>query len=144
MVEPSSMLGPIDLLAPVIQHVVLVLVLANMVTRMLQHRRHQQAVESGAETLSRFLPHVASNVLLVLATFYFLTVDYHGGIVLSILVLTLLIVDFFEFESRVVELRSGNELEPPRAAIAASGLVLLYAFYVSLFFVLRPAWEIVF
>ena len=142
--DPSTMLGPIDYLAPYIAYIVLVLVIVNMATRHLQHRQHKQAAQSGAESITRHQAHLASNVLLVVATFYLLSVDYHGGMVLGVLVIGLIITDFFEVESRAVELRNGEELEAPKAAIFASGLVLLYAFYLSLFFVLEPAWRVVF
>lgn len=141
---PSSMLGPIDLLAPVIEYVILGLVVANLGTRLFQHRRHEAAVEAGADSLSRHPAHVATNVGLVLASLYFLSTDYHGGIVLTTLVISLVIVDLFEFESREVELRNGHDLQRPRAAIAASGLVFLYAFYLSVFFVVEPLWRVVF
>lgn len=138
------MLGPIDLLAPVIEYLILALVVANLGTRHLQHRRHKATAEAGGETLSRHPAHVATNVGLLLASMYFLTTDYHGGVVLMTLVITLIIVDLFEFESRQVELRNDRDLETPRVAIAASGLVFLYAFYLSVFFIVEPAWRLVF
>lgn len=137
------MLGPIDWLAPFIEYIVFVLVLANMGTRLHQHRRHEAAVEAGAESLTREPAHIATNVALVLATFYFLSTDYHGGIVLATLVLGLIITDLFEFESRQVEAREGMPLERPKASMFASGLVLLYAFYLSLFFVIEPVWRLI-
>ncbi|MFW6449165.1 MAG: DUF7313 family protein [Halobacteriota archaeon] len=142
--EPSSMLGPIDLLAPVIEYIVLALVVANLVTRHFQHRHHRQEFEADAEALTRHPAHFATNVALVLASLYFLSLHYHGGVVLTTLVLGLVIVDLFEFESREVELRNDRELELPKAAIAASGLVLLYAIYISVFFVVEPVWRLVF
>lgn len=138
------MLGPIDLLAPFIEYIVLALIIVNLATRHLQHRSHKQAASAGVESLSRHPAHVASNVLLVLGTFYFLSVDYHGGMILGILILSLVITDFFEFESRAVELRMGDSLEPPKAAIVISGIALLYAAYVALFFVIEPAWRVIF
>ncbi len=142
--DPSTMLGPIDLLAPVIEYVVFVLIVANMGTRHLQHRRHKAQYERDASALTRHPIHLASNLLLILATFYLLSVDYHGGIILSVLVIGLVITDFFEFESRQVELRIGETLDVPKAAIFASGLTLLYAAYVAFFHVLEPAWRVVF
>lgn len=142
--DPSSMLGPIDWLAPFIEYIVFLLIIANMGTRHLQHQHHKQTAEAGGESLSRHPAHVATNVALIIGTFYFLSIEYHGGIVLSVLVLGLIIADFFEFESRELELRNGEDLEVPKAAIAASGLVFLYAFYVSVFFIIEPAWRLVF
>lgn len=139
--DPSSLLGPIDLIAPVIEYLIFGLVIVNMGTRFFQHKRHKAAVASGAASLSREPIHVASNLALVLATFYFLSLEYHSGVVLATLVVGLFITDFFEFESRQVEVRNDMELEPPKAAIAASGLVFLYAFYLSLFFIIAPVWR---
>lgn len=138
------MLGPIDLLAPVIEYIVLALVVANLVTRHLQHRHHRRQFEAGAEALTRHPAHVATNVGLLLASLYYFSLHYHGGVVLTTLVLGLVIVDLFEFESREVELRNDRELDTPKAAIAASVLVFLYAFYLSVFFVIEPVWRLVF
>lgn len=142
--DPSTLLGPIDMLAPYIEYIVFVLIIANMATRHLQHRQHKQSAAAGAETLSRHPVHVASNVALLLGTFYLLSVDYHGGVVLTVLVIALIITDQFEVESRMVELRNDEELELPKAAIFTSGIVFLYAFYLSVFFVVEPAWRLVF
>lgn len=139
--DPSTMLGPIDLLAPYITYLIMALVVVNMATRHRQHGRHKAAVRDGEEELSRWLPHTAMNVLLILATFYFLSIDYHGGVVLGVLVLGLVITDFFEIEARQVEARNGRPLDAPKASIVASGLVLLYAFYLSLFFLIEPVWS---
>lgn len=142
--DPSSMLGPIDALEPVIEYLILGVVVLNLATRNFQHRRHQQAVAEGAEHLSRHPAHVTSNVAMVLASLYFLSVDYHGGVVMTVLVLGLVITDFFEFEARQVEARNGRALDTPKAALVISGLVFVYAFYLSLFFVIEPVWEAIF
>lgn len=142
--ETAMMLGPIDLLEPYIKYLVLILVIANMATRHREYQRHVDAVERDEDTLERYRPHVASNVLLVLASFYLLSVEYHSGVVLSILVLGLFISDFFDFEARQVEVRNDLELEHPKASIFASGLVFLYAAYLAVFFIVEPAWRLIF
>ena len=81
------------------------------------------------------------DVLLVLASFYFLTLSHHSGIVLSVLVVGMVLADFFEFEARLVEARQDLPLEPPKGAMVASALVLLYAAYLALFFVIEPVWS---
>lgn len=142
MVEPA-LFGPLDaVLAPVIEPVLLLLVVANMATRLLAHRTHVREAESGADALSRHRLHEASNVVLVLASFYFMTVQAHAGMVLSVLVLGTVLADLFEFEGRQVELRQDWPLEAPKAAITGSVLALLYAAYLSLFFLVRPYWEL--
>ena len=138
-----SLFGPVDaLLEPVIGFLLLGLVLANLAVRGLAFRSHKrEASEGGAEAISRYLPLEAANVVLILSSFYFMTLEHHAGIVLSVLVLGMFISDFFEFEARKVEARRDVPLEPPNSAIAASVLVLLYVGYVSLFFVIEPLWN---
>jgi hypothetical protein len=138
-----NLFGPLDsLLSGVIREVLLVIVVANFVTRFLAHRRHVSQYESGgAEAISRYLPHVASNLLLVLSSFYFMTVQHHGGMVMSVLVLGLFLTDFFEFESRKVEARREIPLERPKGSLVASLLVFMYAFYQALFWVIAGPWS---
>ena len=143
MVEPA-LFGPLDaVLAPVIEHVILVLVVANLGTRLLAHRSHVRAAAEGGEARARHRLHQVSNVVLVLASFYYLTLHVHAGMVLSVIVLGTVIADFFEFESRQVELRQNWELEPPKGAIVGSMLALAYAAFQSLFFLVKPFWELI-
>ena len=138
-----SLFGPIDgLLEPLIGFVLLGLVMVNMATRGLAFRSHrEEADEGGADAISRYLPLEATNLVLILASFYFMTLEYHAGMVFSVLVLGMFLSDFFEFEARKVEARRDVPLEPPNSAIAASVLVLLYAGYHSFFFVIEPLWN---
>jgi hypothetical protein len=138
-----DLFGPLDqLLAGPIEYVLLVLVLANVASRLVEHKTQVSEYESGgAEAISRHPARVATNALLVLVSFYYMTVHYHSGFVTAVLVLGLVLTDFFEFESRKVEARRELDLDKPKAAIAASGLVLLYAAYVSLFFLVEGLWN---
>lgn len=143
MVEPA-LFGPLDaVLAPVIEYLLLVLVVANLGTRLAAHRSHVRQAEDESESLTRHRLHEASNVVLVLASFYYLTIHHHGGIVLSVIVLATVIADFFEFEGRQVELRQGWELERPKGALVGSLLALVYAAYQSLFFLVEPFWKLI-
>jgi len=140
--DPATMLGPLDALQPYVEFVILGLVLANVVARLLEHRSHvAQAREGGAEAISRGPARVATNALLVLASFYYLTLHPHGGTVMSVLVLTMVLSDVFEFEARKVEARKETSLDVPKAAIGASGLVLAYAAFQALFFLIEPYWS---
>lgn len=144
--EPSvTIFGPLDtIVGPYIEWVLLVLAAANLATRALAHNRHvDQAEDGGAENISRFVPHQAVNVVLVLAAFYYATLHAHGGIVASVLVIGVFLSDFFEFEARKVEARRDIPLERPKSGIAASLLLLLYAAYQSLFFLIEPFWSAV-
>lgn len=142
--EPSvTLFGPLDtVVGPYIEWVLLALAVGNLLTRSLAYRKHvAQAAEGGADAVSRYIPHEVANVALALAAFYYATLAPHGGIVMSTLVVGAFATDFFEFEARKVEARRGLDLERPKAAIAASGLVLLYAGYQTLFFVIEPFWS---
>ena len=144
---PLQFLVPISILeavAPILPFVILGFAVANMVTRILQHSRHESQAESGEddEALARWLPHTVTTLGLIFSSFLFLIVEPHGGMVMSVLALTVFVSDFFEFESRCVEARSkSKELERPIAAIGASVFALLYAGYQSLFFVIEPLWN---
>jgi hypothetical protein len=118
----------------VIEALLLVLVVLNMVARALAHRRHvKQADDGGAEAISRSPFHVATNLLLVLGSFYYLSIEHHAGMVASAITVTVLLTDLFEFESRKVEARREIEIERPKAAISASLLALVYVGYVTFF-----------
>ena len=141
MVEPA-LFGPVDaVLAPVVEYVVLVLVLVNLVTRLVAHRSHVGQAEDGADAIARHPVHEATNALLVVTAFYYATLNYVGGVVLSTLVVGMVLADFFEFEARKVEAREDLEIERPKGALFASVWVVGYALYISLFFLVEPLWN---
>ncbi|MEZ3116770.1 hypothetical protein RYH80_12700 [Halobaculum sp. MBLA0147] len=135
--------GALESVSGQLPYVVMALVVVNFVTRFLAHRTHvaQAAAGDDDEELSRYRPHEASNVLLLLASLAFLVVEPHGGMVMSVLVLGLFLTDFFEYESRRVEARNDLTVEQPKSSLVASGLVFLYAGFQSLFFVVQPIWN---
>ena len=141
---PLEFLVPLEALeavAGVLPYVVLVLVLANLVTRQLAHRTHKREADDDDAELSLYTPHVAVSALLVVASFLYMVFYPHGGMVMSVLVVGMVVSDFFEFEARQVEVRNGLPLEAPKSAIAASFVVLLYALFQSLFWVIKGPWE---
>mgnify|MGYP000412781659 CR=1 FL=1 len=139
-----SLFGPIDLLAPYIEFVLLGLLVVNMAVRGWEHSQHvSQAEEGGADAIEQNSLRVATDFLLVLGAFYYVTVHHHGGLIFSVLVLGLFITDLFEFEARKVEARRGIEIEAPKGAIAASFLALLYIAFQSVFFLVAPVWNAV-
>ena len=149
--QPDVILfGPLDTIlgsegpggALVIEYILFVLVVANFGTRLMAHQRHaSQYEDGGAEAISRHPAHIASNILLVVTSFFYMTLAHHGGMVMSVLVLGAVITDFFEFESRKVEARRDIPLERPKGAIVAVVLVLMYASYQSLFWLIKSPWE---
>ena len=133
--------GPLEI-ADLVALVILVLVIANLGVRLLAHRTHvRQADENGEEGIARYPLLEASNVVLVLAGFYYITVQYHAGIIISVLALGVFVSDFFEFEARKVEARQDRPLDLPKGSIGASAVLLLYASYDSLFFLVEPLWN---
>lgn len=138
-------IGALESLAGVLPYVVFGLAVLNILTRFLAHRSHvrQAAASTDDEELSRYLPHEATTILLLLGSFLFTITEPSGGVVLSVLVLGLFLSDFFEYESRKVEARNDMTIERPKSALAASVLVFLYAGFESLFFVIQPLWEAV-
>jgi hypothetical protein len=137
-----NLFGPVDaVLAPYVEYFVFGLVLINLVTRHLAHRRHVAQVRDGADAVDRYLPHVASNVLLVLGSFYYLTIAQKSGIILSMFAIGVFVADFFEFESRNVEARNDMPIERPKAAIVGSLLTLAYAGFLAFYWVIAGPWE---
>lgn len=136
------MFGPIDLLYPYIEFVLLGLVLLNAATRRIGHGRHVDQYESGgADAIDRFTPHTIANVLLLLAAFYYTTISFQAGVLLVVMVVGVVITDLFEFEARLVEARKDAPLEMPKGSFAAWGLAAVYVAYRSLFFVVAPIWD---
>ena len=121
----------------VIEAVILGLVVVNLITRHLAHRRHLSQAEDGAEAVTRSPLHEGVNVALVLATLYYTTLAQHAGVVMTMFVLGLFITDVFEFEARKVEARREIPLDRPKGAIVASSFVLLYAAYQVFFFAIK-------
>ena len=145
--QPLQFLVPIDALSAVeglLKYAILLRVLVNIVTRIVAHNKHQKQADGGDDSdLSRWVPHSVTSILLVLASFAFMIVEPHGGMVMSVLVLGMFVADFFEFEARKVEARNGLTFERPKAAITASFVVLLYAAFQSLFFLVKDYWNLV-
>ncbi|MFC6724774.1 hypothetical protein ACFQE1_10390 [Halobium palmae] len=144
--QPLQFFVPVGALAEFERAVVVVafvLVLANMATRLLGYRKHRQKVEDGEEDLGWYVPHIVTSLLLVLASFAFMIVEPHGGMVLSVLVVGMVITDFFDFEARSVEARNGLSFERPKASVVASVVVLLYAAFQALFFLVKPLWNVI-
>lgn len=121
----------------VIEALLFALVVANFVTRKIAHDKHVAQADESAEAVTRFIPHEVMNVVLLVGSFYYMTAEYHGGFILSMLVVGLILTDFFEFEARKAEARRGVPLERPKGALAAALLVLAYAGYQTFFFLLK-------
>lgn len=142
--DPTSIFGPLDLLYPHAAYVLLALVLVNAVTRFLAHRRHvRQYEDEGAEAVQRFAAHTVSNVLLFLAAVYYTTVRVEAGTIIAVLVVGIIITDFFEFEARKAEARTDRSLELPKGALTAWAVAAIYIAYKALRFIVDPLWGVV-
>ena len=140
---PLQFLIPLEWLSvvgPVLPFAILVMAIANLATRHVAHKRHVDQGQSG-DSVEPYGPHVFTNVGLLLLSVLFAIHAPTGGTILSIVVVTMLVADLFELESRNVEARNDMAIEAPKSAIAASGLVLLYAAYYALFFVVADVWS---
>ena len=100
-------------------------------------------VEQGqdADSVEAYTPHVFTNVGLVLLSFVYILTAPVRGTILSVLVLSMFIADFFELEARNVEARNDMEIEAPKSSIAASLVVLVWSSYFALFFVVEGIWN---
>jgi len=142
----TTMFGPLDaVLYDYVEYVLLGLVLLNGATRLLGHRRYVgQYREEGADGITRFAPHQVMNVLLLLVAFYYTTVSYVAGTLLSVIVVAVIVSDVFEFEARLAEARTDEPLDRPKGALAAWSVAAFYVAYRALFFVVEPLWRSVF
>ena len=143
--QPLSLFGPVDaVFEPIIGYVVLALLLVNMATRLYTHRKTvKEARDAEAEDISRPLIHVATNLLLMLASFYYLSFHHHAGIVLTSLVVGVVLTDYFEFDAALVQIREGRDVEAPKASIGAAFVAFLYIAYLTLFTYIKPLWDAV-
>ncbi|MFQ3476385.1 hypothetical protein HKK80_09020 [Halonotius sp. F2-221B] len=131
-------LGWIETVGPLLPIAILTLAVGNIITRLLSHRKHKQQVEDGEEGLDRYTPHVFTTTGLVILGLLFTIHRPTSGMILMLPLIGLFITDFFEFESREVEARNDLEFERPKAGIAVSLLVLVYAAYYGLPFLYQP------
>lgn len=124
-------LGWIEVIGPMLPFAIIVLALANMATRHLAHGKHVEQAQERDE-VDQYFPHVFTNVGLLLTSLLFTLENITGGAILSVIVLTMVIADLFEFEARNVEARNNMTVERPKSAIATSALVLVWTVYYTL------------
>ena len=133
-------LGWIETVGPMLPIAILTLAVGNIVTRLLSHRTHKQQVEQTGDDdgLNRYPPHVFTTTGLVILGLLFTVYRPTSGMILMLPVIGVFITDFFEYESRAVEARNDMTFERPKAGIAISLLVFVYAAYYSLPFLYEP------
>ncbi len=141
--DPLQFLVPLGWLAavgPVLPYAILVMAVANLATRHVEYKRH---VEQGADrdSVEQYTPHAFTNVGLLLLSLLFAVAAPVSGTILSIIVITMVLADLFEFEARNVEARNDMSIETPKSAIVTSIIVLVYAGYYALFFLVSDIWS---
>ena len=141
--DPLQFLVPLGWLAavgPVLPYAILVMAVANLATRHVEYKQH---AKQGADqdSVDQYAPHAFTNVGLLLLSLLFAVVSPVSGTILSIIVITMVIADLFEFEARNVEARNDMPIETPKSAIFTSLLVLVYAAYYALFFLVADIWS---
>lgn len=143
--DPLQFLIPLDWLevvGPYLPLAILVVALANAVTRFLGHQRQVRQAADGDETaVTRYTSHTVTNVVLILLGTLYLVYEPPGGMILAAFIFTMFFADFFEYEARLTEIRNNMPVERPKSALVASLLVLAYAAYKGLFFIVEPYWS---
>lgn len=141
--DPSvTLFGPVDTyLAPYIVYVLFALILINVIARGIEYGQIRKQAADGVDAISRNPLRVATNFLLVIGGFYYLSVDRTGGLMVSLFVVGLFLTDFFEFEARNVEARQEIDIERPWAAIGISVFALLYIAFKAFFYLVAPFWN---
>ena len=147
--DPLQFLVPLDWIeavGPIIPVAILVVVLVNLGTRFMSYRAHARQAEAGDddEAVARYLPHTITNIALLLLGFLFILYRPVSGMIMTIPIVGLFIVDFFELEARQVEARNDFAIELPKAAIFTSSIVLIYALYYGLRFLYGPYVDLIF
>lgn len=133
-------LGWIEVVGPMLPFAIFTLALANVATR---HRAYSQHVDQAAERdeVDQYLPHVFTNFGLLIVCLLFTLHNVTGGAILSVIVLTMVIADLFEFEARNVEARNDMTIEKPKSAIVTSLLVLVWTVYYVLVAANLQIWD---
>jgi len=130
-------LGWLAVVGPILPFAILTMAVVNVVTRLLAHRQHVRQAREG-DAVERYTPHDVTTIGLVLLCFLFAVHRPVGGALLSTIAITVFLADFFEFEARNVEARNDLSIERPKGAMAASAILLLFAAYYGLFFIVDP------
>ncbi|XVH30747.1 DUF7313 family protein [Haloferacaceae archaeon DSL9] len=139
-------LGWIEALGDILPIAILVLAVANVLTRYLAHRANVRQAEAGDkdENVARYLPHTVTNFGLVVLALLFVVQRPVSGMIMGIPIAALFIADFFEFEARCVEARNGMPIEQPKSSIVVSSVVLIYAAYYGLAMLYGPYLDLIF
>jgi hypothetical protein len=141
--DPLQFLVPLGWLSevgPMLPYAILVMAVANLATRHIEHRHHVEQGSDG-DSVEPYTPHAFTNIGLLLLAFLFTLDAPVSGVILSTIVITMLIADLFELEARNVEARNDMPIEAPKSSIAASVVMMVFVAYYSLFFLVSGIWN---
>ncbi len=124
-------LGWIETVGPSIPIAILVLVIANIGTRIKENRMQAQQMKNGEEITRHPLN---TFVTMGIVTVGLLFVIYRpiSGMILMLPIIGLFIADVFEFEGRRVEADNDLDFEWPKATLFSLGLAFIYATYYAM------------
>ena len=124
-------LGWIETVGPIIPIAILVLIVANIGTRIKENRMQARQVEND-EAVSRHPLNTFVTMGIVTLGLLFMVYRPVSGMIMMVPILGLFIADVFEFEGRRVEADNDLDFEWPKATLFSLGLALIYASYYAL------------
>jgi len=124
-------LGWIETVGPIIPIAILVLVIANIGTRIKENRMQAKQAEAGEEITRHPLNTVVTMGLVTLGLL-FMVYRPVSGMIMMVPIIGLFIADVFEYEGRRVEADNDLEFEWPKATLFSLGLALIYASYYAM------------
>jgi phosphatidylglycerophosphate synthase len=136
-------LGWIETIGPIVPIGILVLVVANIGTRILENRMQAHQVKND-EPLTRHPLNTFTTMGIVTLGLLFTVYRPISGMIMMIAIFGLFVADVFEFEGRQIEADNGLEFEWPKATLGATGLTLIYAMYYALTPLYSPILDMIF
>jgi len=136
-------LGWIETIGPIAPIGILVLVLANIGTRILENRKQAYQLEQD-EPLTRHPLNTITTMGIVTLGLLFVLYRPISGMIMMIAIFGLFVADVFEYEGRQVEADNDLEFEWPKATLLAAGLTVIYAMYYALTPLYSPILDAIF
>lgn len=124
-------MGWIETVGPIVPIAILVLVIANIGTRIKENRMQAQQAQNG-ETITRHPLNTFVTMGIVTLGLLFVVYRPTSGLIMMIPIFGLFVADVFEFEGRRVEADNDLDFEWPKATLIAASLTVIYAMYYGL------------
>lgn len=121
-------LGWIETVGPIVPIAILVLVIANIGTRIKENRMQARQAENG-EPVTRHPLNTFVTMGIVTLGLLFIIYRPVSGMIMMVPIIGLFIADVFEHEGRRVEADNDLDFEWPKATLFSLGLALIYASY---------------